>query len=356
MKKLLVLTLSILLSAIWLSPANAAKKTYTWRIADSWPKDFPMFGGAVLKMIDHARTLSNGRLIIKSENAEMHGRPLEIFDMVKSNEYQMGHTAPHYWKDRDINTVFFSTLPLGMIAAERQAWFYYGGGIELMQKAYQKHGLLSFPGGNTGNQMGGWFRKEIKTLDDLNGTKMRITGLGSDVMKALGVTPVNIPANELYGALDSGKIDALEWVGPSLDLSMGFHKIAPYYYTGWQEPATELQFIVNPKAYKKLPKDLQEILKASMRLAAQDTYFEMYHASILNLDRMRARYPNIKIRSFPNKVVRALSKETAKQLQRIAKTGGPLTQEIIDSVSTYKEKARVWTRISDQAYLNNAGL
>jgi len=356
MKKTLLLLLSISLLSLWLPSANAAKKVYKWRIADSWPKDYPLFGDAVLKMISNAKTLSNGRLIIISENAEMHGRPLEIFDMVKSNEYQMGHTASDYWKEKDINTLFFSTLPLGMIAPERQAWFYYGGGIELMKKVYDKHGLLAFPGGNTGNQMGGWFRKEIKNFSDLKGTKMHITGLASDVVKSLGVTPVNLPASQLYTALESGKIDSLEWVGPSLDLSMGFHKIAPFYYTGWQEPATELQFIVNPRAYKKLPKDLQEILKASMRLAAQDTYFEMYHASIVNLERMRAKYPSIKIRSFPNNIIRALNRETTRQIEQLSKTGDSLTKKIITSINTYKEKARVWTRISDQAYLNNSGL
>ncbi|MGH1541976.1 MAG: TRAP transporter substrate-binding protein [Arenicella sp.] len=356
MKNLLLLSLLISLLSVWTSPTMAAKKIYKWRIADSWPKDFPLFGDAVLKMINNAKTLSNGRLLITSESAEMHNRPLEIFNMVKSNEYEMGHTASYYWKDLDVNTLFFSTLPLGMITPEQQAWFYYGGGMELMKKVYDKHGLLSFPGGNTGNQMGGWFRKEIKSIADLKGVKMRITGLASDVIKTLGVQTINIPAFELYEALESGRIDALEWVGPSLDLSMGFHKIAPYYYTGWQEPATELQFIVNPEAYNKLPKDLQAVLKASMKLAAQDTYFEMYHASIVNLDRMRAKFPSIKIRSFPNEVIRALSRETSRQLEQLTHRGNPLTREIVDSISSYKSKARVWTRISDQAYLNNSGL
>lgn len=355
MRSIIYLTI-IAIFILGSAPANAAGKVYKWRIADSWPKDFPLYGDAVLKMIKHAKTLSRGRLIITSESAEMHRRPLEIFDMVKNGEYQMGHTMSYYWKDIDINTLFFTTLPLGMITAERQSWFYYGGGLELMEKAYAKHGLLSFPGGNTGNQMGGWFRKEIKTVSDLKGLKMRVTGLAGDVVKSLGVTPVNIPASDLYNALAKGQIDALEWVGPSLDLSMGFHKKAPYYYTGWQEPATELQFIVNKKAYERLPRDLQAILQASMKLAAQDTYYEMYHASIVNLKRMRARYPNIKVRSFPNEVMRALSRETNRQLKLLAASGDELTKEILRSLSSYKEEARIWTRISDQAYLNNSGL
>ncbi len=124
---------------------------------------------------------------------------------------------------------------------------------QLMEKNYDKFGVLSFPGGNTGEQMGGWFQKEIKSLDDLKGLKMRIPGLAGEVMAKLGVNVTNIPAGELYTSLDRGTIDALEWVGPGMDIKMGFHKIAPYYYTGWHEPATELQYLVNKKAFEKLP-------------------------------------------------------------------------------------------------------
>ncbi len=354
MKKIIPFFIAVSFAIGSMSPAVA--QTVKWRIAETWPKDFPLFGGAVKKMIKNADELSNGRLQIVSETKEQHKRPLGIFDMVKEGEYQMGHSASYYWKGKDINTLFFTTLPLGMIAPEQYAWFYYGGGLELMQKAYAKYGVLSYPGGNTGNQMGGWFRKEIKSLEDLKGLKMRIPGLAGDVIKTLGVEPVNIPPGELYSALESGTIDALEWVGPSLDLGMGFHKIAPFYYTGWHEPATELQFMVNKEAYDKLPKDLQKVLDASIRLAAYDAYIEIYHASINNLKRMRAEYPDIKIRSFPSEVVRALSRETAKQIQAMADEGEPLTKDIIQSLTSYKEKARVWTRISDQAYLNNSGL
>jgi len=122
-----------------------------------------------------------------------------------------------------------------MIAIEQYSWFYHGGGLELMEKTYKKHGLLSFPGGNTANQMGGWFRKEINSIDDLKGLKMRIPGIAGDVMKSLGVEVTNVPPGELFSALESGKLDALEWVGPSLDLGMGFQKVAPYYYTGWHD-------------------------------------------------------------------------------------------------------------------------
>ncbi len=345
----------LLFSAVGLQTAAVAQ-TYQWRIAETWPADFPIFGDAVKKMATMAEELSNGRLIITSDTKEVHKKPLGILELVQSGDYEMGHSASYYWKDRDINMLFFTTLPLGMVATEQYAWFYHGGGLELMQKAYARYGVLSFPGGNTGNQMGGWFRKEIKTLDDLKGLKMSIPGLAGDAIIKLGVQSVNLPAGELYSSLESGKIDAVEWVGPSQDLAMGFHKVAPYYYTGWHEPATELQFMVNRKAFYSLPADLQAVLTVSMRLAAYDMYFQSYHVSATNLKNMRAEYPDIKIRSFPSSVIRELRKQTDWQLAELAEFGAPLTREILESIKNYKDGARVWTRISDQAYLNNAGL
>ncbi|MGH1541924.1 MAG: TRAP transporter substrate-binding protein [Arenicella sp.] len=334
----------------------SAETRYQWRLAETWSKDSKIFGGAVQRMAKLAYELSNGKLVISTHSQEIHKKPLGVFNLVQSGEYQMGHSASYYWKDRDINTLFFTTLPLGMIATEQYAWFYHGGGLELMQKAYARHGMLSFPGGNTGNQMGGWFRKEIKSLDDMKGLKMNIPGLAGDAIIKLGVQSVNLPDDKLYTALESGEIDALEWVGPSHDLGMGFHRVAPYYYTGWHEPATELQFLVNQKAYNALPKELQSVLRAAMRLAAYDMYIQSYHVNINNLKKMRADYPNIKIRSFPSSVIRELRKQADWQLAELAEFGSPLTKDILESLRSYRDKARVWTRISDQAYLNNVGL
>jgi TRAP-type mannitol/chloroaromatic compound transport system substrate-binding protein len=233
--------------------AKVEKETIVWKLAQTWGTGFPIFGDAVIKMADMVKEMSGGELEIRIDSSNKHKAAFGILDMVNAGQYEMGHSASYYWKGKDANTMFFSTMPFGMIAPEQYAWFYYGGGMELMKQVYDQHGVYSFPGGNTGNQMGGWFRKEINTLDDLEGLKMRIPGFAGEILSKLGVVVTNIPPGELYTALERGTIDALEWVGPSLDLNMGFQKIALYYYTGWHEPATELQFMVNKEAFDSLP-------------------------------------------------------------------------------------------------------
>lgn len=329
-----------------------ADEVYEWRLAETWPTNFPIFGDAAKQMVKNVKAMSNGRLLITIDSKNKHKAALGIFDFVKSGQYQMGHSASYYWKGKDINTLFFTTMPLGMITAEQYAWYYYGGGEELARKVYDKHGILSFPGGNTGNQMGGWFKKEIQSIDDLKGLKMRIPGFAGEVLAKLGAKPTNIPPGELYTALERNTIDALEWVGPSLDLRMGFHKVAPYYYTGWHEPATELQFMINKKAFEKLPSDLQVILKLAVKEAAFQVTSQSYHESAINWETMKKDYSNIQVKSFPSAVMAELKKANAELLAEFEAKGG-LTAEIIRSQREYLKKARAWTNISDKAYLNN---
>ncbi len=330
-----------------------AKDTYRWRLAETWGPNFPIFGDTTKNMARLVNEMSDGRLIIDIHSSNKHKSALGIFDFVKSGQYQMGHSASYYWKGKDFNTLFFSTIPFGMTAPEQYAWFYYGGGMQLMQSVYDKYGMLSFPGGNTGNQMGGWFRKEIKSVEDFKGLKMRIPGFAGEVLAELGAKPTNIPAGELYTALERNTIDALEWVGPSLDLRMGFHKIAPYYYTGWHEPATELQFMVNKKAFNQLPKDLQKILTTAMRLSAYDMYAQSTHESSINLASIQKDYPNVEIRSFPEPVMKAIKKANEKLLKKFSEKDEK-TAEILKSIQAYQAKARAWTEFSDGAYLESS--
>lgn len=342
---------SLLLTTTFVPQADAAPK-YRWKLAQTWGSGFPIFGDAVIKMADMVKEMSNGEMEIRIDSSNKHKAAFGVLDMVKAGQYEMGHSASYYWKGKDQNTLFFTTMPFGMIAPEQYAWFYYGGGMELMKEVYDRHGVYSYPGGNTSNQMGGWFQKEIKSLDDLKGLKMRIPGFAGEVLSKLGVVVTNIAPGELYTALDRGTIDALEWVGPSLDLNMGFHKIAPYYYTGWHEPATELQFMVNSKKFDALPKHLQAIVETAMKFAAYDMYARSYNDSAENWDKIASEYPNVKIKTFPKEVIAAMKVENDKLLKATA-ANDPVFKKIYEAQTAYMKKARRWTEISDYAYLKD---
>ncbi len=349
-------TSSLILAAICTvalsTPAFSVEKEYHLKLAETWPPNFPILGDTTKNMAKIVETASNGRLTITIDSQNKHKSPFGVFDMVRGGQYDMGHSASYYWKGKDPNTLFFTTMPFGMTAPEQYGWFYFGGGMDLMERVYAKHGMLSFPGGNTGNQMGGWFQKEIKSVADFNGLKMRIPGFAGEVLAKLGAKPTNIPPGELYTALERRTIDALEWVGPSLDLRMGFHKIASYYYTGWHEPAAELQFMISKKKWESLPADLQEILRMAMRVSAYDMYIQSYHASGVNWAKMKSDFPNIKVKTFPREVIAAMEIANSELLSEMADSDA-MAKEIIESQSAYMKKARAWSDISDNAYLNS---
>ena len=302
-------------------------------------------------MAKMAEEMSNGRLQIRIDSSNKHKAPFGVFDMVKSGQYDMGHSASYYWKGKVPNTLYFTTMPFGMTAPEQYAWFYHGGGMELMEKVYSPHNMMSFPGGNTDVQMGGWFQKEINSVEDLQGLKMRIPGFAGEILEEVGAKPTNIASGELYTSLERRTIDALEWVGPSLDLRMGFHKIAPYYYTGWHEPATELQFLVNKRTWNKLPDDLKAILQIAMKTAAYDMYIQSTHESGKNWATIQSDYPDIKVKDFPREVIDALRDANDKLLKEHAEKDAT-AKEIQMSQAAYLEQVRSWTDIATKAYLN----
>ncbi len=349
MKLLLKITL---LASLLMTSSLFAKKVYKLKMATTWgPTLSPLFDTAQ-QMAKIAKEISNGELTIRIDASNKHKAPLGVLDMVKGGQYDMGHTASYYWKGKDIATLPFTSMPFGLTAAEQYAWFYYGGGLELMQKVYAKHNLLSFPGGSTGVQMGGWFRKEIKTLDDLKGLKMRIPGFAGEIMAKLGVQVTNIAAGELYTSLDRNNIDALEWVGPSMDIKMGFHKIAPYYYTGWHEPASEMQFLINKKSFNKLPKHLQEVLIIAMRVAAYDMYIQNYDMNATAWAQMKKEFPNIQIKTFSKEIMDAMKKANNELRNELSAKSAEL-KEVLQSQDDYLKKVREWTRMSEYLYIKD---
>jgi len=344
---------ALLLGLSFAGSQAVAEETYTLKLAETWGPNYPILGDTNRSLKAMVEKMSEGRIKIRIDSSNKHKAPFGIFDMVKAGQYDIGHTASYYYKGKIPNSMFFTTVPFGMTAPEQYAWFYYDEGFDLAQEVYGQHNMLSFPGGNTGVQMGGWFREEIESLEDLQGLKMRTPGFAGEVMSDIGVAVTNIPPGELFTALERGTIDALEWVGPALDLPMGFHQIADYYYGGWQEPSAELQWLINKDTWNKLPEDLQEVLRVAMRTAAYDMYIQTMHESGKAWSSIQEEYPNVKFRTFPDEVMEALRASTKKLLAEMAEKD-PLTKKIIDSQREYLEQIRPWTNISDRAYLNNS--
>ncbi|PIE72064.1 MAG: ABC transporter substrate-binding protein [Deltaproteobacteria bacterium] len=349
--KILLLLVVAMLAA---SPAMAAKKV-RWKMAMTWSSTLAPLADSAQKMAKMVSEMTDGNFEIRVEGAEKHKAPLGILDMVKGGQYEMGHTASYYWKGKDATSVFFTTTPFGMTAAEQYAWFFYDEGMELQQKTYDKFGVYSFPGGNTGVQMGGWFRKEIKSLDDLKGLKMRIPGLAGEVFAKLGVNVTNIAPGELYTSLDRGTIDALEWVGPGMDIKMGFHKIAPYYYAGWHEPASDMQYLINKRAFDKLPANYKAILKTAIMASTFDLCNELFDSSARAWAKMSAEYPNIKVKVFPEEVLKAMRAATVEVMEEYA-AKNPDFKRVYESQKAYMKKARKWSTMSTKYYLETSEL
>ncbi len=348
LKKMRLLLFTVLALVFALTPLSA--RVVHWRLAMTWPSTLKPLASPAFEVAKLVKQMSKGKFIITVDGKEKHRAPFGILDMVKGGMYQMGHSSSYYWKGKDINTVWFTTVPFGMTPSEQYAWFYYGNGMKYMKKVYDKFGVYVFPGGNTGNQMGGWFKKEIKSVKDLKGLKMRIPGLAGEVMAKLGVSVVNIPAGELYTSLDRGTIDALEWVGPGMDIKMGFHKVAKYYYTGWHEPGSEMQFYVNKRAFDKLPKEYQAMLITAMKAATFDMYVENFADSVEAWAKMKKEHPEIQVKTFPKSVLLALKKATDEVFSEYA-AKNPLFKEIWADYTAYMKKARAWSMMMQYYYL-----
>ncbi|HED17283.1 MAG TPA: TRAP transporter substrate-binding protein, partial [Gammaproteobacteria bacterium] len=251
------------------------KTEFKWKMVTTWPKDFPGLGTGANTLARLIGEMSGGRITVKVYGARELVPAFEVFDAVSGGVAEMGHGASYYWKGKSEAAQFFSAVPFGLIAEEMNSWLYHGGGMELWRELYEPFGLIPAATGNTGVQMGGWFNKEINTVADLQGLKMRIPGLGGEVLRRAGGTPVSLPGGEIFTSLQSGAIDATEWVGPDNDLAFGLYKAAKYYYyPGWHEPGTTLEALFNKQAFASLPDDLQSIVMNACRVANQDMQAE----------------------------------------------------------------------------------
>ena len=330
---------------------TAVQKTYSWKMVTSWPKNFPGLGTAPERFSKMVDDMSAGRLKVKVYGAGELVPALQVFDAVSQGTAEMGHSGAYYWKGKTPAAQFFTTVPFGLTAQEMNGWIYHGGGLELWQELYAPFNLIPLAGGNTGVQMAGWFNKEINSVEDLEGLKMRIPGLGGEVLKRAGGTPVTLPGGELFTSLQTGTIDATEWVGPYNDLAFGLHKAAKYYYyPGWHEPGSMMELTVNKPAFESLPKDLQVIVTTAAKAINADMLAEYTARNNAALTELVEKH-GVDLRALPTDVLNKL-RDLSKEVVAEVAAQDPASQKVYDSYIKYRDSVVKYHAISEQAFIN----
>jgi TRAP-type mannitol/chloroaromatic compound transport system substrate-binding protein len=326
---------------------NRGKKV-TLKLATSWPAHFPIMGTGVDTFAKRCFELSGGTLEIKIFPKNILVPALQVFDATSAAQIDAFHSGVYYWKGKNPAFSIFGGMPLGLTSEEMITWMKFGGGYDLWRELYGNFNLYPLIGGTTGPQMGGWFKKEINSLHDLKGLKMRIPGLGGEVMKKLGVNPVLLPAGEIYTSLERGTIDATEWVGPALDSMMGFAKAADYYYTGWHEPGSILEITFNKPRWEKLSHEHQAIITAASEEMTANMLQEFRYK---NAKALKELPDNVQIRTFPKEVMDAA--KTA--LQEVLENESAKHQDfkrVLESYNTFSALNQPYDEISTKNFLN----
>jgi TRAP-type mannitol/chloroaromatic compound transport system substrate-binding protein len=333
-------------------PADASLgETFEWNLATSWPPGLPGLGVGVENLARRIEKASNGRLKIKIFAGGELVPALEVLDAVSLGTVQMGHDSAYYHRGKIPAAQYFTAIPFGHTVHEINAWMYYGGGLELWRELYEPLNIIPFPAGNTGVQMAGWFNKEINSVEDLKGLKMRIPGMGGEVMQRAGVTQVTVAASEIFTALQTGAIDAAEWVGPYNDLSLGLHKAARYYYyPGWHETCPMLQCTVNLDAWNSLPEDLQAIVDNVCAAINVEMMAEYTWGNAVALKQMQED-PNIEIRRLPDDVLSLLRRLSGEAIEALV-ANDEWAARINASYQEFQELSAPNQRISELAYMN----
>ncbi len=331
------------------APAVIAQKKYNWKMVTTWPPGLPVLQTGTERFAKRLKEATDGRITVQVFAGGELVPALSVFDAVSQGTVECGSGASYYWAGKAPAGQWFSSVPFGLNAQGINAWFYSGGGIKLWEEVYAPFNVIPRPQGNTGVQMGGWFRKEMKTIEDFKGLKMRIPGLGGKVIAKAGGTVVLLPGGEIFTSLERGVIDATEWVGPLHDLRMGFYKAADYYYyPGWHEPGTCLEVIFNKKAYESLPKDLQAIVDA---VAMETNLWSLSEFEAGNGAALRTLISehNVNLVRFPEPVLNDLRKLAKETLEEEADKD-PMSRKVHEAFKKFKEQVGVWGSVSERAY------
>lgn len=332
------------------APAVSARPRVQWRLASSFPPSLDTIFGSGEILVRRVNELTEGRFHIRLYPAGEIVPGLKVLDAVQQGTVQMGHTAGYYYIGKNPAFAFDTSIPFGLTARQQSAWLYEGGGLDLMREVYADFNIRSFPGGNTGAQMDGWFRSEVNSLQDLNGLKMRIPGLGGEVMNRLGVTVQVLAGGDIFPALERGAIDATEWVGPYDDEKLGFHQAAGnYYYPGWWEPGPGLSFLVNQKAWDGLPPVYQETIEVAAAEAGQAMMLRYDAQNPAALVRLMDH--GVTLRPFPHDIMRAAQREAHDKLEETANKDAEY-KKVYTAWQKFRDDSFRWFGTTEQAYAN----
>lgn len=335
--------------ATQVAPAFAKSKTYKWKMVTTWPPHFPMLGEGADNLARWVEEMSNGRLKISVYGGGELVPPLGVFDAVSQGTVQMGHSAAYYWASKAPAAQFFAAVPFGFDVQSMNAWILSGGAMKLWEEVYAPFNVKPFLAGNTGVRAGGWFNKEINTINDFKGLKMRIPGLGGKVVAKAGGNAVLVADGEIYTNLDRGVIDATEWIGPYHDMKMGFYKVAKYYYwPGWHEPGTALEMIVGKKAWMSLPKDLQTIVETAAYRSNIWMLSEFEAKNEAALEELVNKH-HVQVKMFPESVLKDLKKLSKQVLDELA-AKDPMSKKVYAHFLKFQKNMDAWNKLTEEQY------
>ncbi len=330
------------------APAVHTDKSVVWRLASSFPPGLDTIYGAAEFMAERVEAMSEGRFRIRCYPAGEIVPAVQVMDAAQQGTVQIAHTASYYFIGKNPALAFDACVPFGLTSRQQTAWLTQGGGLELMREVFADFQLTTYPAGNTGTQMGGWFRREIGGVDDLKGLRMRIPGLGGEVMDRLGATVQLLAGGEIYPALERGAIDATEWVGPYDDEKLGFHNVAKYYYyPGWWEPGPSLSYHVNLKALDELPAAYREMFVTAASESA--TYMQARYDQLNPAALVRLLAAGVEVRPFSDDLMQAARKISFEMFEEQA-AADPAYRKIYDSWNKTRRETYAWFNTAELAY------
>ncbi len=330
------------------APAVHAQAAIRWRLASSFPKSLDTIHGAAEVFSKAVKAMSGGKFEISVHAAGELMPAFGVVDGVQNATVEMAHTVPYYYFGKNEAFAIGAAIPFGMNSRQMSAWMYEGNGLKLMREFYAKYNMINFPGGNTGAQMGGWFRKEVKAPADIKGLKFRIGGFAGKVIERMGGVPQNIPGGEIYQALEKGTIDAAEWVGPYDDQKLGFNKVAPfYYYPGWWEGGPQVDFFVNQKAFEGLPAEYKAIIEAASAQAHSDMQAKYDARNPTALKQLVGA--KTKVLPFPQAVLEA-SFKASMELYAELEAKNPDWKKIYSDYRSFQRDQILWFRFAEARF------